>query len=195
MIVGIDAALAATGYTTATGTCHAIRPQRASATKRARRADIRMQLAPRLRLDRVRHHAAVAVIEGYLEGSNTIRATISRAELHGVIEEILYLETITPVFVNPSTLKSWAALILGRRPASKDDMVSAALTLGYDPHGDDNQADSALLHALGRQWYATEADKPVYGWPLLADLTPNVRKTLAKLAWPTLYELEEAAAR
>lgn len=173
MVIGLDLAPARSGYCNPAGGTCTIAPRRASAHPAERRADIRMQLAPRLTLDRRRRNARIVVTEQLLVGATSQLATIARAKLHGVVEEVLWIEGLLLVEVHPSSLKKWAGEVIGRTVQSKDDMVSAALTLGYQPANDD-EADAALLHAVGMQRYSPDENRP------------GLTTTLAGLPWPDL---------
>lgn len=170
-VVGLDLSVARTGFALPDGRTLSCAPrQRAHA---ARLHELASRIFARIDIDHNRHRIDIAVVEGYLTHTAGAEASYRLAELGGVIRLFLYARGIPYVEVHPSTLKSWAGHVIGRPPASKDDMISAALTLGYQPRNDD-EADAALLHAIGVQRYQPDPDRP------------GMTETLARLRWPEL---------
>lgn len=170
-IIGLDLSLSCTGLAKPDGTTRSVRTSEPPARHVARLFDLAVRTTAYFPLQR----ADVAVLEDHGGGPGGRHTTLALAELHGAIKVQLHANTIDVVLVNPMTLKTWAGQVIGRTIKSKDDMVSAALTLGYQP-GNDNEADAALLHAVGMQRYHPSIDRP--------DLTVK----LAGLAWPEAME-------
>lgn len=166
--VGLDLSIARTGMAKPDGTLISIGALHDAGTERGRRLNgIYHQIAAHLTTSRPQ----LAVIE-QLPARGSVTTTLRLAELHGVIHHELFLQGIAIVEVNPMSLKAWAGLVIGHTVKSKDDMVSAALQAGYEPRNDD-QADAALLQAVGHVAYGDRTD------------LPELTGTLAALPWPT----------
>jgi Holliday junction resolvasome RuvABC endonuclease subunit len=169
-VVGVDLGLERTGLAWITGQTRTIRPT-AGASDPARRLDELDRLISRW--FGTRPH--VAVIEGPGGGPGGERVTRRLAQLSGLVIVAAFRHCVPYVEVHPMSLKSWAGRINGRAVHSKDDMVSAAYTLGGQPANDD-EADAFLLHALGLKFYEPleHAD-----WPALT-------ATILDLPWPEI---------
>lgn len=177
-VLAFDLSLSRTGATWVTGRTASIYPDPGHPTGPRRL----YQLKTKLERFIASSNAHVAVIEGYGGGPGGDLVTIRLAELGGVVRALLHEHGSIPVVeIHPSTLKSWAGHVLGHHPKSKDDMLSAALTLGFEPANHD-EADAALLYAIGQQRYAWRDD-----WP-------GLTQTLARLPWPDITLKETARA-
>jgi len=170
-IAGFDLSISHSGLALPDGRTYAYTPHERD--RAGRLHELHSRICARLDLYHVRQRIDVAVIEDYMKAVTNVATTYRLAELRGVIVQALYVRAIPFVEVHPSTLKAFAGKVIGRTVASKDDMVSAALTLGYKPTSDD-EADAALLHAIGRQRYEPRDD-----WPMLSP-------TVLGLRWPEL---------
>jgi Holliday junction resolvasome RuvABC endonuclease subunit len=174
-IIGLDLSLSRTGLARPDGTTSSFRPKGGADNPAHRLHELRDRIGATLLA--IRPH--LAVLEGYQTnaqhagGRGSETTTIRLAELGGAIRVELYANGVRYVEVHPSTLKAWAGLVLGHQVKSKDDMVSAALTLGGHPDNDD-QADAFLLRCIGIQRYEPNPD-----WP---DMTAKI----AGLPWPEL---------
>jgi len=173
-VIGIDAALAATGvavwregriYLDTIHTSPETRP------RPARWGQITAPIWPCITTN------TLAVVEAVFQGAKGDTA-LRLAELHGVILDGLYRRGVPYVVVNDKQLKKYAT---NSGAADKDLMLATARSqLRHVAHPNDHdQADALWLLAMGLHRY---------GRPLLPGPVPRWRaKVLGDIAWPDFH--------
>jgi Holliday junction resolvasome RuvABC endonuclease subunit len=119
----------------------------------------------------------IAVIEKVPTSSRGFEVSAALHMVHGVTRAALARLGVPHAYVPASTLKKYAT---GRGGAEKQQMIDAAVDIGYAP-ADDNEADAAWLRLVGLHHYTRVPPSAAHALSL--ELISGPR---SKVQWPVL---------
>lgn len=167
-VLGVDPSLTCTGLATVDG-CESIKtsPHRWSPLQRLQYIAGKVREAAQ---DEWHDRPPLVVLEGLAFASKSGMAG-DRAGLHWLIRHFLDAAGIPVAIVTPSARAKYAT---GRGNAGKDEVLIAVVQRLPIHVSDNNEADAAVLLAMGLDWLGTP----------LATMPATHRTALDKVEWP-----------